>query len=384
MIAFQGILLSMILFRLIKLLFPEQRWTFHFITVLFLSFFSSASWYASQLMPDIFSLILALTLICLVLEQRLKVWEMLTYGLLLFMSCITHLSHLPLLLLCLGFIGGLRFLKPGVLKPSKSFWLITGAALISAWVFLGAYNATFSRGFGLSKASNVFITANLGEMGILKMYLDENCDDPSTSLCEWKDRLPLETGGYLWDGNGPVQTHPGGWIGANDDYAVIVEDFFTKPRYLKWFLFGAVKATFKQMFQIELGSGLQYQYVEGTPPYWPMKEHFKQELNEYLGSIQNKKDELPISFFKVMQYVGIFVSLLIIGWAVLERLLTDRLHMIILLCTAFYFFHAAITGVLANVYDRLQCRVLPLLMLLALLAAFQIIVDRKQRSTDPA
>jgi len=142
----------------------------------------------------------------------------------------------------------------------------------------------------------------------------------------------------------------------------------TKPRYMKWLVFASVKATLKQMFQIELGSGLQYTYGDGSPPSWPMRSHFKQELNEYLVSVQNKDaSHLPIEFFKMLNYISLFLSLLMIAWAVLTRKMDNRLTMILVVFVAFYFFNAAITGVLANVYERLQCRLLPLIQMTALI-----------------
>lgn len=365
----QGLLLSLMLFRLVSLLFDRNRFSFHLLLVFVLAFFSSASWYAAQLMPDIFTFILSVSLLSLILEKNLQWWQWSLYGLLLFVCSITHLSHLPILLLMMLFFVVLRFV-PNPFKLSMPAWSVLGVVLLSSWMFISSYNAAFNMGFGLSKASNVFITANIGEMGYLKLYLDENCDDRNTSLCDIKDQLPLETGGYLWDVNGPVQTHPGGWEGANADYAPIVHDFLTKPRYLKWFLFGAVKATFKQVFQIELGSGLQYQYGEGTSPYWPMQTHFQNELNEYLSSVQNKKDKLPLDFFKHVNYIALFLALLVLSWGLVNRLLSPRVIVLFMTAAFFYFVHAAVSGVLANVYDRLQCRVLPLFILLAMLVIF--------------
>jgi hypothetical protein len=242
-----------------------------------------------------------------------------------------------------------------------------------ALITVPSFNAKFGYGFRFSLASNAFITANLGEMGILKMYLDENCDQLNSGLCLIKDDLPLETSGYLWDPNGPVPAHPEGWAGANEEYAVIVKDFMTKPRYMKWFALSAVKATFKQMFQIEIGSGLQYAYGEGSSPYWPMKSHFKQELNEYLVSVQNKGDKLPLEFFRMVNYLSLFFSILIIGWAVLQRKLSNELAALFILFILAYIFNAAITGVLANVYERLQVRLLPLIQFFAILVFIKLI-----------
>ncbi len=362
----QGLLVSLLTFRLVQLLFEKRHYWFHFLTITVLSFTTSMSWYAAQLMPDIFTFVLAISTVLVLLEKSITLKSGVFYGLLISMTLITHLSHIPLLLLVIASLFLFkRFLSWSVVK-SQFVVLIIPIAV--AFMFISTYNAVWGHGFRMSMASNVFITANLGEMGILKMYLDENCDGVESELCNMKDQLPLETDGYLWTGDSPVNEHPDGWLGMNEECAPIVHDFLTKPRYMKWLVFASVKATLKQMFQIELGSGLQYTYGDGSPPSWPMRSHFKQELNEYLVSVQNKDaSHLPIEFFKMLNYISLFLSLLMIAWAVLTRKMDNRLTMILVVFVAFYFFNAAITGVLANVYERLQCRLLPLIQMTALI-----------------
>jgi len=287
---------------------------------------------------------------------------------------LTHLSHIPLVfLLVVSWFVLSKFKALQIPKISKAVLIALIAPLIASYISLSAINASQGHGFRLSLSSNVFITANLGEMGILKMYLEENCDEVDFPYCDKIDQLPIETGGFLWDQEGYITMKNNDWRAANDECAPIVQDFMTKPRYLKWFVISAVKATLKQMFQIELGSGLQYQFGKGTSPYWPMKTHFKQELNEYLGSVQSKKDKLPLDFFKWINYLSLFASIGIIAWAVLNKKLNNRLLFLLLFFVLAYFFHAAITGVLANVYDRLQARILPLFPLIAfMIVAIQL------------
>ena len=367
----QSLLLNMLLFRVCVSLFERTARVKHFVSVVVLVFGTSMGWYAGQLMPDIFTLILVIATLSLLLETVFN-WKMImVYSLIIFISSITHLSHIPLLLLAI--------LSIIVLKKHLGFnffrmRLITlGATLFASVLFTCSYNAAYGHGFRLSLATNVFLTANIAEMGFLKLYLDENCPDAPEELCAIKDNIPKETGGFLWAGDGPVQISGPDWPGLNERWSGVVSDFLLKPRYLKWFLFGSVKSTIQQMFQIELGSGLQYTYGEGSPPSWPMQTHFKQELNEYYTSIQNKNaDHLPLPFFKAVNYITLFLAMLLLGWALLSGHLSQRMVTILIVITIFYFFNAAITGVLANVYERLQCRLLPLYPMLALWVWFEV------------
>jgi hypothetical protein len=374
----QGFLVSFLLFELIKIFGKQKTRLIHFVVVLFLSFGTGMSWYAAQLMPDIFTLILILISAVLLLKRQLSMVQIIAGLSLVYVSILTHLSHLPLLFLLLFTWFGLSSISQfGLPKKSSAFWLKMSLPMVAAFLTFSTINAMHGHGFRMSLSSNVFITANLGEMGILKMYLEENCGSKVLPFCDDIDGLPIETGGFLWDQNGYMGQHEKGWKAANEECAPIVKDFLTKPRYLKWFVFSSIKATTKQLFQLDLGSGLGYQYGEGTSPYWPMNTHFKQELNSYLGSIQNKKDKLPLTFFKYVNYITLFVSLFLLGTLFLQKELSKELVLLLLFFGLAYFFHAAITGVLANVYDRLQGRVVPLIQIAACLAAAEYWLKKK-------
>ena len=73
-----------------------------------LSFGSALSWYAAQLMPDVWTLILILTLSAVAIDQHLsRAWSIL-YAVILMFALLTHLSHVPLfglMLLSIGVLG---------------------------------------------------------------------------------------------------------------------------------------------------------------------------------------------------------------------------------------------------------------------------------------
>ena len=150
-----------------------------------------------NLCPIFFTFITAMVTLLILLEPRLRWNKILVYGAILFAGLTTHLSHIPLVFLVLISLVLLKYFKK--VETTIRQWSVISAVIVAAFVFTCTYNAISGFGFRLSMASNVFITANLGEMGILKMYLDENCPNTSSELCAIKDDLPLETGGYLWD-----------------------------------------------------------------------------------------------------------------------------------------------------------------------------------------
>ena len=375
----QGLLCSLGILQLLSIFFKDQQsllWR-HFLAVVLLCFFGSLPWYAAQLMPDIFSFVLALSVLIILLSKHLSQAQLIWHAVLIWVALMTHYAHLPLLfifLISVLLIG--RWFQPFRLERVK--WMAMVFPLIASFICIASVNALNDRGFGMGTASNVFLVANLGEMGLLGPYLQEKCPQAPSVLCEIKDELPHETGGYLWDTEGPVQQYPGGWMAMNDACAPVVHDFFTEPKWAMTFFYSSFKSTLQQMFQIELGSGLQYSYGEGSPPSWPMKTHYTFEYNEYLTSVQNKGDDLPLAFFKIMNYIGILLSLLVIGYGLLNGKFDERIWALLIAVFLLYLFHAAITGVLANVYERLQCRVLPLLNLAAMLAAYHLWTESSQ------
>lgn len=371
LIGVQGLLVSVGLLQLLALFSSDrmQLWR-HFISVVLLSFFTSLPCYAAQLMPDIFTFILAISLLILLVSQNLSRAQLWWHAIILFVGLLTHYAHLPLVLL-VGIAWLLIGSRYALFKIPNLRWAYIAAPLVFAFLSICTVNAIHDRGFGMGTASNVFLVANLGEMGLLGPYLNENCDDGSLVFCDMKDNLPLETGGYLWDADGPVQQFPGGWMAMNEACAPIVRDFLTQPKWMAAFLWSSLKSTVQQMFQIELGSGLQYNYAQG-PPAWPMKTHYTYEYNEFMTSVQNKGDKLPLQFFQLMNYLGLLVTLLLIARGVHSGLIDVRLMALLIGIALIYVFHAAITGVLANVYERLQCRVLPLWSVAALLVYFQL------------
>lgn len=369
----QAILVNLLLYRLISVFFQQNRIARHAVSIITLTFCSGLAWYTAQLMPDVFTFITGLLLLLILLEPKLNRKGAIGYGILLVVAVLTHLSHWPIVMLTLMLLVVFRLMRAKFSdRVSKLKWLTLSVVILITFLLQSTFNALHHNGFRFSLVPNSFLTANIGEMGYLKLYLDENCPETSESLCEIKNHLPLESGGYLWSMVGPLQNHPGGWQEFEQDCKPVVHDFLTQPRYLKWFVFGSMKATVKQMFQVDLASGLHYKYGEGTPPYWPIQSHFKMELNEYMNSIQAKGDKLPLDFFRSMNYLALFLSLLVLGGAALSNRLDDRLLWLCVIVFSIYFFNAAITGILANVYDRLQCRVLPLIQLAAIIISLKL------------
>ncbi|GAB4382403.1 MAG: hypothetical protein Kow0075_14250 [Salibacteraceae bacterium] len=375
----QAMMVSWLLFQLIARLSPARPVRMFLILTSLLVFATPLGWYVSQLMPDVFTLILALAVVVFIAGEKKHLTDKILLSFVIFISLIVHLSHPAILVLVLlsllvasGLFRQIRF-------DFVAFRLLV-LLLVGSVLFQMTYNAVWGKGFTYSPGSNVFLTASIAEMGILQLYLEENCTHRTHYLCNYFGDLPRETGGFLWAPDSPVNEHPGGWKGMNNDCEEIVEAYLFHPRYAKWFAFGALKAWFKQMAQIDLGGGLQYAYGENSPPFWPINTHFKMEVNEYLNSMQQKGD-LPLGFFKAVNYVSLFVAVIIV-LMLQSRVQHGMFPLIAAAFLGFYVFNAAVTGILANVYERLQARMLPLVMVYCFLLVVIYIEQRTKTATS--
>ena len=336
--------------------------------------FSSLGWYSAQIMPDIFTSFLILT-IFLFIKQNALGWKAIIFYLFLFFQfVVSHSSNILISLLTLLIIFSYYLVKYRKAVPPYILKRIAYLSLV--WIcsiqFLMIDNYYNGMGYILSPSSNVFIAARLSETGILKEYLDDNCAKNNYSLCKYKDSLPEQASTFLWASYGPFQKEKLGWLEADKEYAPIVRGVFTTPKYLKLFLWESVKGTIEQLFQVDIGSGL-CGYGAYSAPYYPIKVHLgDSDLNEFLNSEQGYR-KWQFTFLNFINYFVLSISLLIISLCFYNNWITHNMKTFIKIILMGVFLNAAITASLANVYSRLQARVTWLIVFAAICCLIQII-----------
>lgn len=377
---FQGLLGSYLIFKSLRVLVRDAYVKpLHLLTIITLTLCSGLGWYASQLMPDVFSGLLILTLF-LLFETELKNGSFYMYLVLFFFFVITHFSYLPLsLLLVAGFF--IFYLRKGpAVKNLKTKTLLIVSIWFCALQFLMLNNYRHGNGYKLSPSSNVFLAARLSESGILGQYLNDNCEAHPSSLCTIKDSLPTSTADFLWSDKGPLARHHWDWKKADQEYAPVINDILTQPRYLKSFIGESFKAGFVQLFQVDIGSGLT-SYRENSAPYYPLRDHIKREMNEMLHAQQNTQG-LNFTFLNLLNYLVLCGSLAIVFLSWYFRMLTEPMKRLILFVVAGIICNAFITASLANVYDRLQARVTWLLVYVAFICLVRSIAQLWKQYTS--
>jgi hypothetical protein len=375
---FQGLIASILIFKTIKLVLESKRlFLIHFAIVLFLTLFSSLAWYSSQIMPDVFASFLIITLF-LFLNPKNRWWETVSYFFLLFLLVISHFSHL-LIAISLVILALLYLSLNGIRNNKQVFQRICliGLSCLLAIQFLMINNSLNGNGYRLNVSSSVFLTARFAESGILYKYLKKTCPTKSCAFCLYADSLPDMATKFIWDSDGPLAKSGLGWKEADRECSPIVTAVFTDSEYLKIFIGESFKATLKQLFQLDLGSGLSA-YRENSAPFYPIKYHLGSEINEFLTSEQSY-NKLNFSILNLLNYLVLAASLLLIFACFYLKLVTKILLQLIVIVSSGIALNAAVTASLANVYDRLQARVSWLIIFVALLCLFKIISHFKMR-----
>jgi hypothetical protein len=167
--------------------------------VLLLAAASTAPFFTSFMMPDIFTGvgILAAAMLMFPADSR-RSFTLFWFGLAA-ASALFHASHI-LILLGLGALGAVVSL----LQPSRSVWRRVALVFIAAIAGL-AGEFTFSKAVeqatGAPPVRPPFITARLIDDGPGLRYLRENCDTEPLYLCQFVDRLPQHSDNFLWSSN---------------------------------------------------------------------------------------------------------------------------------------------------------------------------------------
>ncbi|KAB1064333.1 hypothetical protein [Salibacter halophilus] len=377
----QNLITSYVLYELFRSLYKTDRLKKSYLLItLFLVFFTGIGWYSNQLMPDFFAPIAIISLY-LFLSGSLKgsIVRNVLVGLILTVSLLVHFSHLMIgtIMVGLALIVKLTRGKEMILLSLKNSVFLS-LLVLSSWIILPFINYSISEEFVLSKGSHVFLLASLNEKGLVKPYLDKNCDQPwfgGNTLCDYKEELPTTIDGFIWSGDGIV-SKTNAWEKGKQDFDEVIYGIHKDPGLLvqsisKSLIYGGVQLT-----RNKIGEGLSA-YGQGSAPYGQIHWRFREELNDYLNSKQNKFNgqALQFDFLNKVNVLVLFISLAIL---VLYSLNPDKKRQtafLVLFLLVGIVVNSMVTAGLSAPYDRYQARVVWMLPLLIL-----IMLDKKEIS----
>jgi hypothetical protein len=373
----QGLLCALLLWRTVRVVLPDvAAWKAFPLSFVGAFMLTGLPWYASQLMPDVFTGLVALTFFLLLFDQQTNVWGRWGYAFLAYIFCFSHYSHAAMLLILSGIAGlvwALQWLRKR--KPSFGLGRIALAALPALMAIFSFYYVNYQNDLGwrMTRSAHVFTMARLSETGILQAYLHETCPTQPWSLCPYADALPSTAADFIWREDSPFK-QTGYWEGSRPGYDSLLADFFSRPHYQKLYAQAAMRSGFAQLFELSVGEGLT-PYNENSSPYKFFARAMPAQVPNYLASVQFDRLFDFSGDIWVMKATMLFsVILLLVAWVVVGRKLPTQLHWFVSLALGSYVLNAILTGALANVYARLQARIawiIPLACILVLLELWQ-------------
>lgn len=343
--------------------------------ILLVSVFTGATWYVSQIMPDIFSALMFLASIQYLLSKSTPGRRV---GLATFFLCLLmHHSNLITGLILTIFLVLFSFLKTYQAFRKKALYLFV--TTVFSWILMCSFHAVNGYGFRPSRSTHVFLIAKMSENGILKTYLEDHCAKDTLSLCAYKDVLPKHAWDFIWADHG-VLTSTGGWDSSKEEYSRILMNSITQKKYLGLHLRESAKATWEQVRLSEVGDGI-WPYLDGTNPYWKVDEFFHGSLNRYKHSLQSR-NELKYGFInQVYRYFILLSTLIALLLWIFYRKIARKIVYVFLLSILFIVLNAFVTATFANILARLNSRVLWILPVMNLIVIFNILFNLQKLRT---
>jgi len=338
----------------------------HLLICAVLALASTAPWFSSFVMPDIFGAMAVLCIFLLGFSNRLSRVQAIWLIVLGALAIAVHLSHLVIAAACLVVVLCLRFDR-----IRCAFLPLAGAIVI----LLGTNFYAFQK-LSISPHGSVFMLARLSGDGNTKEVLETYCAQKKWYLCAWVDRLPADSDEFLWNGKGPVWSHPGGPIGLAPEASEIVSYVIrTRPWAV---LVSALRNMSTQLCMIQLGDTLHADHLDVTVAKSVGQYFAESELKQLNNSRQMKSelanDALWFSRLSMLGfYGGLVFSLYILFtlWraqpVVRERQNAQAVVGFILILWVGILANAFATGALSKPHHRYQARIAWLLVLPPLL-----------------
>lgn len=355
----QSAALAYVVMLLLRWLRARMAWAWHVALLALLTATTSIGWVSSQLMPDVFTPILALCLLLLACGKLAR-GHRATVAVLFLFSCATHLSHLSFSFALIGALVLLRYLGPRSLRGGIAIRPLLFAALLAALSIL-------TMGSALSKSKSVFFMGAMAEHGILKAYLDEHCPGDER-LCALKDALPERAYAFIWDADGPVQKL-GGFAAVNDEFADIIRHTLTEPKYIGMHIAASVRATGEQLLLFQVGDGWGA-FGADTPVAQRIAQYVPGDAMQCTTSRQQEQRLAALPIVNAFCTVCVFAACALLAWSMFRAPPTTAVVVATLLAAVLI--NAWACGTFANAIDRLGAKMIwliPLCVVLVLRSA---------------
>ena len=359
-VALNALLTAYVIWLAVRSILPQQTLMRYCALVLLLSMFTGLSWSVAWIMPDILGPALYLSIYILVFApESLSRSERVIVILIAWWSVASHVTHL---LLAVG-ICVLLALPP----LSRRLWApyrlraVGGVAMIvlaAAAVHMALHWYLYGEP-SLNGKRPPFLLARVIADGPGRWYLQQRCGDLHLAVCTHVHNLPDNVGDFLWGVDGI-------WLSSSEDERERLRDEETA------IVVGTLRAYPREEFIISAGHFGEQLHTFGLSDYDP-NPWILQMVDKVLPGTRSRymqtrqaQETLHEEFFASVQNWTVMGSLVVIAvWIVFVRQWSRRVIGLTTIIVFVVVANAAITGILSNVEERYQARVIWLVPLLA-------------------
>jgi hypothetical protein len=371
---FNAVLTAYVLWLVVRSFQPERTFTAYFALVALLSVFTGLGWLVGWIMPDIFGPVLYLAIYLLVFApETLSHAEHRAVVLIAWWSVTSHVTHLMLAVgLCVLFVvvlGLRRQLTRGALRPVGTVAMI---ALFGA-VALAALHTYLYGKPSINGQRPPFVMARMIADGPGRWYLHRHCPALHVAICAHSHQLPDNVDDFLWSANSI-------WQRAslaeqerirNEETPIVLGTLRAYPRQE---LVVSARHFWRQLQAFGL-----YDY-DPNPWILAMVDTVLPGARPRYLETRQAQETLHEDFFTSVQDWTVVLSLVVIAcWGVfLRQYWSPRVIGLATIIGFVVVVNAAVTGVLANVEDRYQARVIWLVPLLAAVLVLTWLDERRR------
>lgn len=352
--AAQTLLLSYMLWAAQAAFAPPQA-PRHLALCLILTATTSAPWFASTLLPDAFTPVVALGILSA--AGRLPRRHALPVAIITAAAIASHLSHLILAAALIAAITLLRLRIPW--RPL--------ASLAAALIFLLATNLIGHGRLAVSPYGSVFALARLIGDGPARDYLAKICPDPSLALCAWRDQLTDDSDQFLWDPASPFWSDP---LPLADFAAqasrIVAGTIRTEPEAV---LRNAYRNAARELIRVDLGDTLVPDFLADTvrpriARWYPAAELARYDSSRQVtGTLAPQAAKLlPLQRKTILIGLTGCAILLATGLRPTRRSPNPHADLAALILIALAA-NALATGALSAVHDRYEARLIWIILL---------------------
>lgn len=369
----QCVVLAIAFTDFIRFLLPRISLGVLLLLAVSVSVLTSAGWFACQLMPDVLTPLLFLSIVNYITATRKQ--TRVGYLVLMLIAAISHNSHL-IVLSCFVLVLLLASLfrhRPVSTKHTISIAVVS----LVAWLVACVPNYIHYKKFVPSVYSHVFIMGKLVENKLAPRYLTDHCPSENLRYCAYKNSLGNHAWEFVWSAESPMQ-QLGGWDACRKENEQIIAGILSDAHYYPHWASSAVRDTWRQLLQVEIDRSYElpwFVYDSETPIYKVINTYFPKEI-EQLEDCRVNKHTLHTA---LLSNVYIYVILLsTIAAVFLYRYADGKLLTIYVAVLVYLIINAFVTANFANVLSRLNARAIWLLPCINFVLIAKALLENKK------